>query len=406
MTFFFFFAQVVTKFKKMSHRVFVTFFVFLVAQLVVSIECLKLSRPRHDEPITAFLCADNGTFSGMSELALVAETVFQKEPLNVAFCQSAFFGYTYGSGGSIIGVVLATTGIGGVNAASCTQSLILTSGLTFSKMIFVGTSGWSPVVGGFMPSAPGGCEELNAPVTIPVGSVCIAAGALDMSCGMCISNPVEAAGNLPNECSRPNCQGHLDQSMYGPCTQRGSKALATALMSANAGIPLPMPPAAVLQGTAEWWASNEAVSPATRRAPRTAPIITDACVEADAHQIWVGAPLDYLCREYSAEFLGSSSQQLPCVVAMESAGFLSAVNGYLASSPTSVIDAVVVRAASNWDMYPMAAAGPGNLNTTLRWAQNTTYTSETNHLAFVKAGYQYAVNTSNQVLLKYIKKYL
>lgn len=362
-------------------------------------------KPKVDEPITAFLCADNGTFSGQSELSYVAQTVFQQESISIPYCQSATFGYTYAAGNRIVGVVLVTTGIGEASAASCTQSLLSNSGYTFSRMIFVGTSGWSPVLGGFLPTAPGGCAPLSNPTTIAVGSVCVTSAAVDMSCGMCISNPAVDATNLPNECSRPNCNGHTQESMYGPCIQHGSVALANQIRESNSGIVFPSQPSAVKSGTMAWWAANQAAPQSSRLAPPFVPILTGDCVEADAHQIWVGAPMDYLCREYASEILGTNSQFIPCVVAMESTGFLAAVRGY-SSFSGDVIDAVVIRAASNWDMYPLVSATPGSVNDTLRWVQNTTYTSEASHLEFVKAGYQYAVNTSNQVILNFIKKYL
>lgn len=364
----------------------------------------KPSKVTYNNSVVAFLCADNGTFSGTSELALVSSQVFQQEPIYAPYCQSAFFGYTYATGGKIVGVVLATTGIGEATAALCTQSLLVSSGLTFSKMIFVGTSGISPVIGGLNPAAPGGCEEMNAPTTIAVGSVCVTHAAVDMSCGMCISNPVASASDLPNECSRPNCNGHLNEAMYGTCTQTGSAALASSIFQASAGRSFSPQPAAIATGSALWWAAHEAVDYETRTHPPLTPSLLSNCVEADAHQIWVGAPLDYLCREYSAELLGSahSAQSVPCVVAMESTGFLNAVNGF---NSGNAIEAAVVRAAANWDMYPLTAPS-GNLNTSLRWLQNTTYVSDSDHLAFVKAAYQYAVRTSNEVILNFIKSVL
>lgn len=361
------------------------------------------SGPNQKKHAIAFLCADNGTFSGLGELDFVSQTVHSQVKLDVPSCVSAFIGYATTAKNTSVTIVIATTGIGAVNAALCTAELLQNPDVTFTQMVFVGTSGMSPVVGGFDPIVPGGCSEMNTPTTVAVGSVCVASAALDMSCGMCISNPIGGENNLPNECSRPNCKNHTSESLFGPCSQSSPAQLANVITEVNRGFAFPVQPEVVASGTTLWWGAHQAVDAATRMNPPRTPTIFGNCVEADAHQIWVGSPLDYLCREYTAELLGAphSSENVVCTVAMESTGFLAAVKR--SSSGGALPEVAIVRAAANWDMYPLANAGGSAANTTtLRWAQNTSYVNENVHLAFVKASYRYAVQTSNDVVLNYI----
>lgn len=363
--------------------------------LIISM-CLARLPTKNDVVDVAFLCADNGTFSGLSELAFVSDEVFQQEPLVAPLCQSASIGYTFGSGGKVISVIVATTEIGAIQAAACTQSILLFSGLRIQRVVFVGTSGFSPVVGGFEPLSQGGCNQLSASVErIAVGSICVSSDAFDLSCGTCVSNPLSQAETLPNECFRPNCHGHLATSLFGNCVHRVNRSLADQIFSASTLVQLPSQPAEVRNGSARWWAAHEAVPQALRSSAPDVPVILRNCAEADARQIWVGAPLDYLCREYASELINTTSGSVPCVVAMESAGFLTVVSQLQGNG--IALEAAVVRAASNWDMYPQVSVGVG------RWAQNSTYASDEEHLDFVKATYQYAVRTSNELILKYLK---
>ncbi|CUE71652.1 phosphorylase, putative [Bodo saltans] len=341
--------------------------------------------------------------------------------------------------GSIANIVLVTTGIGALNAALCTTALLRLPSLQFLEIIFTGTSGFSPVLGGFEPTAPGGCHSQYLPTTVAIGSVCVTSTAYDGSCGECISNPYADGNNLPNECSRPNCANHTSTSLFGKCSEDfllclvasnqlplvvatsqylpttvaigsvcvtstaydGScgecisnpyadgnnlpnecsrpncanhtstslfgkcsetlpNGLALSIVAANSGVTFPTQSAAVVAGSVSWWAAHEVVDDYTRQHPPSVPTLHTNCAEIDVRQISPGAPLDYLCREYSAELLGLTPATTLCVAAMESTGFLQAVR----QSQQKNVKVAVVRAASNWDMFPLSAA-PGEKS--LRW---------------------------------------
>lgn len=372
----------------------------LYGTLVLLATVSGMSSPQEPQAVIGFLCADNGTFSGLSELAFISEQVQSKMPLDgvEGACQSAFVGSLQLSNGTEMRAVLATTGIGELNAALCTSALLRLTSIRFKTMIFVGTSGFSPVLGGFEPLAPGGCSAQTAPSSIAVGSVCVTAASIDGTCGECVSNPYADREDLSNECSRPNCANHTATSLFGSCSETASNSLQAAIVDSNEGKPFPKQTQGVLAGTTAWWSAHEAVDENTRQHPPTVPSLHTNCVEVDVRQIWVGAPMDYLCREYTAELLGLTPASALCVAAMEASGFLAAVR----TSHQPNIEVAVVRAASNWDMFPLSSAS-ANATNNLRWLQNTTYVTSEERLEFIKQSYQYAVQTSNQVVLNYIR---
>lgn len=348
-------------------------------------------------PVIGVFCADNGTFSGLSEVSFISEQVESQTPLDGVdgMCQSAFVGTFRLTNGTLARIVLATTGIGAVSAALCTSALLRLTTVRFLEIVFVGTSGMSPVLGGFEPTAPGGCHSQNLPTTIAVGSVCVTSASLDGSCGECISNPVDEGSDLPNECARPNCANHTATSLFGTCSEVLPNDLAASIAMSNNGKAFPPQPAAVASGSAAWWSAHQVVDAYTRQHPPASPTLHTNCAEVDGHQIWVGAPLDYLCREYAAELLGLTPATTLCVAAMESNGFMQAVR-----QSRQAIKVALVRGASNWDMLPLSAAD--NSTIALRWLQNATYVTSSAHLDFIKGSYQYAVHTSNNVILNYL----
>lgn len=335
------------------------------------------------EALVGIIAADNGTYSGHSELEYLEAVMIDRAVLNVHFCQSA-------SQGSIDGVLvlLAYTGIGDVNAAICLQELLMNPQLSFSELIWCGTSGFSPVIGGFDPLNDG-CDVLPASVQkLSVGSVCIASASVDMECGTCVSN----ATTSHSECGRPSCTNHDAQFLYGQCDFTTDPTLQMQLAAVAKVTVLPKMPDVLTAGSTSWWAASQAF--VDNSAPTNPSIIT-SCAEADARQIWVGGRLDYLCREYLSNVLKLSPQEVPCVVAMEAVGFHRVLQNY------PQIPSVVVRGASNWDMYPLVKI-PIQEGGFL-WVQNTSYVSDKDHEDFVKAGYQFAIQTTNAVILAYLK---
>ena len=346
--------------------------VFVVVSLAIS-GCAASPTIVH-----AYLCADNGTYSGMSELHYLEKVLKESRVLELPFCQSAYFGTLPGAADKPVPAVLVTTGIGSDNAALCTQSLLERAAsleLVISNLIFVGTSGFSPVIGGFNPILPGGCSAVQNVSLVSLGSVCVTNAAFDQTCGMCVSDATEEA----NECKRPNCHNHSSVSLFGQCSYSGSSELQQTIMDANEGIKLQSMPAVLVAGTNKWWSAEE--STIFNSAPPTTPTITSNCVEADSREIWVGAAND-----------GTEVENVGCVSAMEAVGFLRVLHEHKGR-----FRGAVIRGAANYDRYPLYRLLPHEV-----WAQNTSYVSSAEHGALVQAGYRYSILTTNAVLLNYI----
>lgn len=369
---------------------------FLVGSALLA--CLTAAAPHsaEDQSVIAFLCADDGTYSGMSELHYLSQIVFQQVPMNITYCQSVNLGYARTLSGVMKRVMIATTGIGSVNAAACTTSLLQTTGFEFSQMIFVGTAGMSPFIGGFEPlKETNGCASQGdaESIALSIGSVCVTSVATDMECGTCVSNAASTIHVPSSECSRPDCTQHTEAALFGPCDFNLNSSLADRIVSSNGNIVFPTMPSLVVNGTWQFWASNEAAPETFRSSPPFVPRLVSQCAEADAQQIWVGAPLDYLCREYSVGAMQSgNTSSIPCFVAMEGYAFLQVM------SKQSSIPAAIIRGAANWDMYPLTNVGTASQP---QWAQNTTYMPDADRIAFIKRGYQYTIRTTNLVVLNY-----
>ena len=362
--------------------------------------CSLRSSPRH---VIGIFGADNGTFSGMSEVYYIERALRNVASLTARYCERAAVGELTTSSGRNISVLVAITGIGGVNAAACTQSILLGLGndFTFREIIFVGSSGISPTIGGLDPAT--GCKRQVDPDRLAIGSVCVTATAFDLTCGKCVSN----AAAQPNECSRPNCDDHTSVAMFGECSYSGSLSLQLELAAAANRTLLPAQNSFVTMMSQAWWNADEALVNHSSSLPAVAPtvpkILTN-CVEADSRTLWISGATDYLCRQYSAELLGShdgggGASSTPCVSAMEGFGFLRIIQG--ASSPSAPIRAAIVRGASDWTMYPLVRVnGSGGDQ---RWEQNVSYANPIERAIFELEGFRYAVRTSNEVVLSWLR---
>lgn len=107
------------------------------------------------EAVTVFMCADSGEYSGMHELGFLQKALEQKEAIALPHCRSAYTGYLRHADGHAIRSMTITTGIGYVSAVLCTQSLLefrRAQQLELKQIVYIGTSGFSPLLGGWDPS--------------------------------------------------------------------------------------------------------------------------------------------------------------------------------------------------------------------------------------------------------------
>lgn len=107
------------------------------------------------EGVTVFLCADSGNFSGAHELGGILRAMEGRQELTLKHCQSAHLGIVRHADGHAVRSLAVTTGINYISSTLCTRSVLKLRrerGYTYDAMVFVGTSGFSPIVGGWDPT--------------------------------------------------------------------------------------------------------------------------------------------------------------------------------------------------------------------------------------------------------------
>ncbi|CAG9581779.1 hypothetical protein LMJF_34_0380 [Leishmania major strain Friedlin] len=493
------------------------------------------------EHVTVFMCADSGDFSGAHELGSLMRAMEETQVLSLKYCQTAHLGYIRRADGHAVRSLVVTTGINYISSTLCTRSVLKLRrqrGYAYDAMVFIGTSSFSPMVGGWDPTntssyaaskaseqeammkgeaatagvnaAPpallfktlqqvreeqaeearlrqaavdGGqlfalstASQLNfenartgeqvdwdgcsprvptAITPLSLGSVCVTSTAYLMETGSCTERVRHS------QCSRPHCTSF--RSELGSVTKVffASDALARKIEAASHHKAWPEMPEIVKKGQMRFWAANEAVEPVGegaerhRAAPSGPSFVT--CAEATGNTINTGAERDYLCREHTTQALDMAqhrlaerqdgkeapqeppltTQNVTCVRAMESMGFLHSV---AEDSTARDIPVAVVRGASDYNMYPMkkvyvppavwrSALAAGQLKVSPRvvaalkaeeaaaadgedalrksaiaaytWHQDAHFMSEAEHQAFVNASFHYAVETATFVLSNY-----
>lgn len=123
---------------------------------VSSTHALTSTDNHHDaEPVRVFMCADSGEYSGAHELGILQNSMEEAEVLTLAHCQSAQLGYIRHADGHRVRSLTVTTGIGFVSAALCSGSVLRfrhQRHLDYQSIVYIGTSGFSPMVGGWDPT--------------------------------------------------------------------------------------------------------------------------------------------------------------------------------------------------------------------------------------------------------------
>ena len=312
------------------------------------------------------------------------------------------------------------TGEGGINAALCTAAVLrrytdpVTQATTLRRILWLGTAGVSPVVGGLAPTSTRGggpgCAPLSPSTTarVALGSLCVTPAAIDLSCITCTS-----AAEPADACRLPACRasGLLNASGDGvsQCNEvlpSAAAALAARLQEfATSEWRPPTMPRELRAGVAVWWNASQlvAASPDHRGdvAPTTPTVLTQ-CAEVDTRWVWIGADFDYLCRRRAAEYL-SYLQQRPdavrasdvaCISAMEGVGFLRAMRQHAAGRPPSALPpTAIVRGGSDYVYYPLTRSADG------AWRQEAAYAPTP---TMQVAGFRYAIATTNALALAFL----
>lgn len=158
----------------MKLSIFSLFALVVVAALVAAIAAADSPAPTDKQqlrqyeaptPVKVFVCADSGSLSGADELGFLHAIMADRETLTIPHCSTAYLGRMTHADGHTFLALAVTTGIGDVSAAVCTQQMLALQqqrNLEFESVILMGTSGFSPFVGGWDPTNTAAAEAAAA----------------------------------------------------------------------------------------------------------------------------------------------------------------------------------------------------------------------------------------------------
>ncbi|KAG2500711.1 hypothetical protein HYH03_001476 [Edaphochlamys debaryana] len=356
---------------------------YVPSQAEVCEDYLGLSASRLADGFSLILTADPGTFSGTPEAHHIIANLRRKieKPASESVCGGLYFGDLMGQD-----VLVVTTGIGPTAAGLCVQELLTACGSVVTEMIYFGTSGWSPQLGGVL--NPPDCTGANPGRKITrVGDVCISPVSVNWVCKK--STWTLQAEGFPNQCFRPKEVAGPDAAqLYGEClfatdNLDANLALADQLISVartprgRAATPLRNP--TVLGLERHYWGlmrnGTGVRYPAISADDR--PVVWDysQCAEVDGQFFFTGAPWEIKARDYAAEAIAAalgfgspegeertrlSSEDVIAVSAMEGVGVAEALEKYhrLDSTPRR-IPYTNVRTLSNWIHHPVSQKSEG-----------------------------------------------
>eukprot|EP00798_Chlamydomonas_sp_ICE-L_P018442 gene18442-24917_t len=109
-----------------------------------------------NQPFSVVMTADPGIFSGTPEAHYILNNLqdSKKEPQGDSVCADVQYGYLMGQE-----VLIVTSGIGAAAAGLCTLEVTTACGPWITEIIYFGTSGWSPQLGGVL--NPEDCSRAN-----------------------------------------------------------------------------------------------------------------------------------------------------------------------------------------------------------------------------------------------------
>ncbi|GIL75443.1 hypothetical protein Vretimale_8072 [Volvox reticuliferus] len=256
-------------------------------------------------------------------------------------------------------------------------------------MIYFGTSGWSPQLGGVL--NPPDCSQANPnrKTTRParVGDVCISPVSVNWVCKK--STWTLQSEGFPNQCFRPQeTAGPNASALYGDClfandNLDGNLALSDALIvaarSARGRAALPMRSELVSELEERYWGLMSKGTGLTYPpiAREDKPLVWDytQCAEVDGQFFFTGAPWEIKARDYASQAIATalgfgkpgsgarnaiSPQEVIAVSAMEGVGVAEALEKYhRLKTTTRRIPYTNVRTLSNWIHQPVGKKGEG-----------------------------------------------
>ena len=422
-----------------AHCASTLFLACLCGYLYVRSRPLQTARLRRGSPfserrLSMVLSADPGDMiGGFSEAAVLLGVVAELEAVDVAeydlFCPTAHLGRLAGAE-----VLIVTTGIGATRAALCLDSLLRRYGSQTKEVLFLGTSGGSPAVGGVLDSSdcsaarPGDAEKL-----VRLGDICVSPFATNWDCQRCFwasepykapqpggalgAPPLASPERVRNACAAPPCSLHDRWDLFGDfgCSYFTEPSLADEVLAATRALPrTPRAPpelevfeAAFWRTTAEargaegWGPAYEAARARDARAWGY-----DVCGEATSMTYWNGAPYDELARTYVAELMRETSEDprfhagnstskadVLAISAMEGSGWMSVLKLSETYLNFDHIPSANIRGVSDYTHDPVVRAGDD------LWLEDATWVSATDRVNATRAGYRFSIRTTSTAVL-------
>lgn len=355
--------------------------------------------PPRREPLSVILTADPGYFSGTPEAAVILEHLQGSRNISddLSFCAS---GYEGTLGGRSVAVIC--TGIGVANAAACAVEVLGRYALPHShrrtriqEVLYLGTSGWSAVRGGLLDpddcGAPGAMAIADPARVHANGDVCVSPLGLNWACGF-----EKWATNATTECMLPLRTAQDQTSVFSDCNFAGPAALSDRVRAAAQAAPLPAMPAELAELQEQYWEATWGGF-GISNGPRPGHAqVRDQCAEASSETFYSGVPGEALCRRFISALSSRATGRkvLPgdvtCAAAMEAAGWMKVLLLHGHGVPF-----VGLRGNSNYLNVPLTRTAEG------AWLRNDSWISADDYDRYHKLGYQYAIQTASEVVLRY-----
>ena len=332
------------------------------------------------------MTADNGAYSHVSEGKYIYEAMTNRVNISekAIDCGDVIEGQLSGNQ-----MVLITTGIGHDNAAGCMVSMIQMYGNSISGVMYLGTSGWSPRVGGFFnPETDASCKNYSEDAAlIGIGDVCISTTSFLYNCGFC-----EWPQKTDGQCAAPSCTSHDEYTVFSHCDFTTTNyQLEDKLMEASKLVTFPERSSNLTSYLdAYWQATWEGLNSTSEKRPNAIPQVFNhtVCGEAASYNLWKGVPQDYQCRKYLSKLTDTTPEEVACVSAMEGPGWMRVLLRH-------GIPYVGLRSASNYDYWPVTRQPSGAIYANNDWVRKGSTED------FTKKGYAFAIQSVSIVILKF-----
>lgn len=361
------------------------------------------------EKLSLVLTADPGDLIGgygeSSVLFSVATDIQQVKDQDALLCAAAHRVKLFGAD-----ALLITTGIGTSRAALCLDTVLRAYGSRAKEIIYLGTAGGSPAIGGLIDSDSCDSElPASSDRVVRLGDVCVSSRTTDWDCQRCVF-PENVSSSA---CQVTECTLHNRWDLFGDfaCSYYQDIALAQEIKRAAADVKV-SPSSGLTELEDAFWKMSTGLSDQWREAHDAAATETrprifgdDECAEATSMTYWNGAPYDQLARTYVADLINQASnnaseenlitrRDVVAVSAMEAAGWMLVLRLSEVYLDYAEIPAANIRAISDYDQDPLVFQNK-------LWLEDRDWlaTTQLRHNA-TRLGYEFAIQTSSQVVIK------